>query len=415
MGRPSKNDKIRTEALKGLEQVKSKLHHKTFESYVVKIHNKRIDAVKRISIELKDLGKVKTNAKLSLPKAKAEIKENRTSHIKKLQHCIKGRYYYVRLVKSFNQTGTSVSMKSITARQLRAIVRGIDTTQRTILTVGDKHYTITPDKQKYLLNHIDDFFIKYDSLNKSDAECMLTILDTGHLTLSRPKWIGKNKNEGAFFKFYHNTSFDLDEFGIHRGKQEEYNENCFVQALISLGVDDNIITDVRKIICSKYIPTNKLTKIAEKFGLYIRVKTIDGHKDTKNFGKKGGLEILLGLIDQHYFAVKKVTMTKYSVTNYFDICDKEDFHLLFPNGAKLSKDLQGRRFTNSWDTIKYMYEHKDTYLTTIPYEDLLDSQYHNEATNIVNLEYTKENVKENVVYEKAETESKIVFFDNHYN
>ena len=42
---------------------------------------------------------------------------------------------------------------------------------------------------------------------------------------------------------------------------------------------------------------------------------------------------MLGLIDQHYFAVKKVAMTKYSVTHYFDICDKEDFHLLFPNGV----------------------------------------------------------------------------------
>ena len=60
---------------------------------------------------------------------------------------------------------------------------------------------------------------------------------------------------------------------------------------------DQIINDVRNIICSKYLPTNKLTKIAERFNLYIRVKTLDDHKDTKNFGKKGNQEILLGLID----------------------------------------------------------------------------------------------------------------------
>ena len=69
--------------------------------------------------------------------------------------------------------------------------------------------------------------------------------------------------------------------------------------------------------------------------MYIRVKTIDNHKDTKNFGKKGDKEILLGLIDQHYFAVKKVAWTSYAVNNYFDNFEKEDFRIQYKNGGKI--------------------------------------------------------------------------------
>ena len=316
----------------------------------------------------------------------------------------------VKRVKNFNKDGESITLKKMSPQKFKNIIRNIDSTKRTVINVDGRYYTITPETQKMLLG--SNLFITEKTSGSYNHVLEIEANNIEEITISRPKWKGKNNNEGAFFKFYHTTSFDLDEFGIHREKQEVYNENCFVQALISLGVDDNIITDVRKIICSKYIPTNKLTQIAEKFGLYIRVKTIDAHKDTKNFGKKGGIEILLGLIDQHYFAVKKVNMTKYAVTNYFDICDKENFHTLYPNGAILLKDKLGKRFTNSWDTIKYMYEHQDTYLTPIPYEDLLNTQYFNEAKDIVKLEYTKDNVKENVVNKKAEsTDSKIVFFD----
>ena len=72
-----------------------------------------------------------------------------------------------------------------------------------------------------------------------------SILNFKEVVIERPKWKGKSNNEGAFFKYYHNTSFELDEFAIHQNKQEEYNENCFVQACFSLSVDESIITDVK--------------------------------------------------------------------------------------------------------------------------------------------------------------------------
>ena len=58
-----------------------------------------------------------------------------------------------------------------------------------------------------------------------------------------------------------------------------------------------------------------------------------------------------------------------------------------------------------------MYENQETYLTKIPYEHLLDTQYFKEAKEITNLDTSFENFKENKVVEKKEEDRQIVFFD----
>jgi len=335
-----------------------------------------------------------------------EIRKNVRTQTSKINYDI-GKD--IKRVKQFNENGKELTIGNLHPKKLQKIIKSIDTTKRTILTVNNRHYTLTAENQKKLLD--EDFFLNKTTSGSYNHDILYEMTHVKSVQLSRPKWIGKNKNEGAFFKYYHNTSLNLDEFAVHQTKQEKYNENCFVQALISLGVDDSIITEVRKIICSKYLPTNKLTAIAEKFNLYIRVKTLDAHKETLNFGKKGNKEILLGLIDQHYFAVKKVDWTSYAVKNYFDICNEDGFEMMYPNGNRIRKDVSGNRCTTSWETIKYMYENQERYLTQIPYEHLLDTQYYKEAKEITNLETIPDNFRENKVPEKNEEERHIVFFD----
>ena len=240
-----------------------------------------------------------------------------------------------------------------------------------------------------------------------NADIVHDIKDIREITLSRPTWKGKNKNEGAFFKHYNNTRIDLGKFGVHNEKQEDYNENCLVQALITLGIDEEIVKGVRSIICSKYVPTNKLSKIAEKHKLYFRIKTLDTHKDTLNFGDKKDTEVLLGLIDQHYFAVAPIQNTMYSIKHYFQLCEVDNYHNIFNASNKKSKD----RYTNSWEAIKYMFENKSEYLRDIPFEDLLATQYHNEAKSIVNLKYPENAIRENMVKESESVGVPLVFFD----
>jgi hypothetical protein len=234
-------------------------------------------------------------------------------------------------VKAFNSNAKSLTFTDMTPSKLKAILSSLDLTKRVILEVDGKYYALTPDNVKEMYKNIDEFWVTTESDygTNYNADIVLKIKNVKSITLSIPKWLGKNKNEGAFFKYYHVTKLDLDQFGIFKEKQEKYNENCFVQALITLGIDDEIIKGIRNIICSKYLPTNKLSQIAEKYNLYFRIKILDKHKDTINFGRKCNKEVLLGLIDQHYFAIAPVEITTYALKNYFELKDVENYHQIF--------------------------------------------------------------------------------------
>lgn len=312
-------------------------------------------------------------------------------------------------VKMFNQNSTSVTFTNITKKQLEIILKNLDLTKRVVMSVDGKYYTLTPEKVNKMMQDIEQFWVEEleNYGTNYNADLLLRIKDVREVTILRPKWNGKNKNEGAFFKYYHNIELDLDGFGVHKEKQEKYNENCFVQALIILGIDDDIVKGIRSLICSKYLPTNKLTQIADKYKLYFRIKTLDKHKDTINFGDKKNREVLLGLIDQHYFAIAPVEITTYALKNYFSLKDIKDYHQVINACGKKSKE----RYTNSWEVIKYIYLNKENYLTQIPIDDLLETQYSDLVTEMKDLNYKETAIRSNEVKEKKEIHAPIVFFD----
>ena len=92
----------------------------------------------------------------------------------------------------------------------------------------------------------------------------------------------------------------------------------------------------------------------------------------------------------------------YSVKNYFEICNEKDYNYIY--NVKKEKKILHPRFTNSFEVIKYMYENKKFYLEQIPYTDLLDSQYYNEADEITTLEYSETSIRLNK-FELEEEES----------
>ena len=313
-------------------------------------------------------------------------------------------------VLTFNKDGNAITLRNMTPKKLIRILESLDLTQRVVLEIDEKFITLSHDKVNKMLKDIEQFWVHEveDYGSNYNADIILQIKEVREITLQRPKWKGKNTKEGAFFKYYHLTTLDLGRFGVHSEKQEKYNENCFVQSLITLGIDDEIVRGIRSIICSKYLPTNKLSQIAEKFKLYFRIKTLDKKKDTYNFGNKSHREVLLGLIDQHYFAIAPVQITTYALKNYFELNTLENYNQIIDKTHKKKKD----RFTNSWEVIKYMHANKDTYLREIPLDDLLDTQYYNEApSKIVDLNYNHNSIKENLVKPKKDINASLVFFD----
>jgi hypothetical protein len=85
MPRLSKNQKVRRDTQKLLDEIKSKLNPRTFTSLKGDIQEKRIDAVKRIADKLKTL-KSSTETgitKKTFSKSVQEVKQKATTRIQK--------------------------------------------------------------------------------------------------------------------------------------------------------------------------------------------------------------------------------------------------------------------------------------------------------------------------------------------
>jgi len=98
--------KIRADALKTLESVKTKLNIRTYNSLKSQIEDKRIDAVKRISDNLRD---IKTTTKTNISKKQIrsvaeDIKKTRATQLQGLARNLNLRY--VKRQSEFSQAGT---------------------------------------------------------------------------------------------------------------------------------------------------------------------------------------------------------------------------------------------------------------------------------------------------------------------
>ena len=400
MARLSKNQKIRRDTKKLLDEIKSKLNPRTFSAFSDDIKGKRIDAVIRLQDKFTTL-KDSVNNNITKKTFNKEVDEASG----------------LALVREFNKTGKDTTIKNLSPYKLKKILGNLDIKQKILLQADRTYYTLRPNKINDLIDNVDKFWIDEIEEGGSDAEVIQSMKELNEISLSRPKWLGKDQNEGAFFPYYNKTNIDLTDFQIFKNKQEtNYKENCFVFAIQQSQVlTDEEMSMLKSMCIGLYIPTNKISKICEKFKLYIRIKHL-GHHTTKNFGKSTDKEIILGLIDKHYFYVKEIPYTLYSIKHYEEIIDEENWNEIYRKrivGKWSHYDKDNKRFTDSWEAIKYMHLEADDYLRPIPYEDITGTQYHKEAEEILDLNYHKDSVRKNTIKEvldKSEN-SKIIFFD----
>jgi hypothetical protein len=401
MPRLSKNQKVRMDTQKLLNEIKSKFNSRTFTTLKGDIQEKRIDAVKRIADKLITLKDSQTKSGITKKTFSKEVDEASG----------------LPLVRQFNKTGNDTTIKNLSPNKLKNILRNLDTKQKIILQANNTYYTLRPHKINEIINNIDKFWVDEIVEEGSDARVIYHLKELNEINLSRPKSLGKDQNEGAFFPYYNKTEIDLTDFQIFKNRKESnYDENCFVYAIRQSQVlTEEEIGLIKSMCIGLYIPTNKISKICEKFNLYIRVKHLN-HHNTKNYGKSSGREIILGLIDKHYFIVKEIPYTLYSIKHYYEINQEEKFNEIYKDEIvgrwkRYRKDY--KRFTNSWEAIKYMHLEADEYLQTIPYEDITGTQYYKEAEEILDLNYHKDAVRKNKIKEvKDKSENaKIIYFD----
>lgn len=410
------NKKIRKEALEQLNKLKqsNQVTNRSYEAIKKSIEEARIDVVKRLQQNFNVLAKTKSTEKITkgtLKEVVETIKETQRGKIAKLIPSIKKRYSDIALVNDFNKNRKEIKIKGMTGVKLQRILRNLDTRKGVLLKAGDTKYVLKPQNIQELINNIDKFYINETSVDGSDKNIIQEMNNLKEITLI-PFEKKKDKNQGGFFKYYNLTNIDLTDFQIYDYKQDEYTENCFVHALKESAIlADEEINSIRFMCCGMYVPCNKITEVCDKFNLTIKVKFItnrnETHNDIKKYGK-GSKVITIGLIDKHYFAIKPIPYTLYSIKHYEEVKDQEDYHKIINSSNKRSSV----RNTDSFQAIKYMFEatlqssanggmgNKSLYFQPMPYEDMLDTQYANEVGEITDLTYLDTDVQPNKVYNK---------------
>ena len=303
---------------------------------------------------------------------------------------------------------------------------------------------LTSNKDAVMKLELDNGLIKYYTLNRTTADYLMDGLIHNNvvfpeggsdsefrtdiitnkikkITISRPK---KKKISGSFFKYTHNIpELDLLDFQIYNNVEEINSSSvcCFIQSLISGGIEETKIEQIKMFIKCRSIPMCKINVLCEKFKIHITVNKLEDSKniihypkDKKNPVRKNE-PIKLGLIDEHYFHIKKINITSFALKNYEDIKDIEDFHKIYDsstNNSGFIKYHKKDRFIDSYTAIKILFQNKDKLLTPISLcNEIYGTQYHSLFTEIKTLEYDPDiNTKEVAYKPKTDKYSHINIF-----
>jgi hypothetical protein len=391
------NKKIRKEALEQLNKLKqsNQVANRSYEAIKKTIEESRIDVVKRLQLNFNVLVKSKSTEKItkgSLKEVVETIKETKRNVMAKFVPSIKKKYIDIGLVKDFNKNRKEITIRNMTYPKLVRILKNLDTRNGVILKAGIKNYTLKPHTVKNLIESAYDFFVNKEEIHGSDKDVIQEIIKLEHITLL-PFNKKKDTNQGGFFKYYNLTAIDLTDFQIYDYKQNVYTENCFVYALMkSETLTETEINSIKFMCSGIYVPCNKISEVCEKYNLTIRVKINSTNHIVKKYGK-GERIINIGLIDKHYFAIKEIPYTLYSIKHYEELKEKEKWNEFIKKDER-NKD----RYTDSFQAIKYMFENKEKYFIDMPYSDMLDTQYASEVDDITNLEWEDNDVDQDELY-----------------
>lgn len=399
------NKKIRKETLEQLDKLKesNNLTNRSYEAIKNSIEVSRIDVVKRLQQNFNVLVKSKSTQKITKGSLKEVVENIKETKANLIASAIKKKYNDIGLINTFNKTKKEITIKNMTSTKLQRILRNLDTRKGVLLKAGNKNYVLKPHTVKNLIESVNDFFVNEEQIHGSDNDIIQEIINLKQITLM-PFQKKKDTNQGGFFKYYNKTAIDLTDFQIYNYQPEKYNENCFVYALIQSELLTEIEINSIKCICAGiYVPCNKISEVCEKYNLTIRVKINSTAHHLKKYGK-GDRIITIGLIDKHYFAIKTIPYTLYSIKNYEEVKDKKDWNKFYKQNARCDT-----RFTDSFQAIQYMFLNQESYFEPMPYDDMLDTQYACEVGEITNLNYLDDDIKCNKVYKKKITNNMITY------
>ena len=226
------------------------------------------------------------------------------------------------------------------------------------------------------------------------------------------------KKTGKFFPYTHKLDkIDLSRYGIFQEvKKKHYKLNCFLYSLEIAGINTD---KIKSMVVHQSIPRTKLKEVAKELNIYISVKTLRNvfnkkknkkeiTTEKKYYGDKNNKLIELGILKEHYFLIEKLEYTKYSIENYFDIYDIDDYNLFYDDKFRKRTD----RFIDSFTLIRILLDNQNKFLEPINKSDeLYKTIYYNKIENFGSLEYENHNVDINKPSKGMRDPDFIYFFD----
>ncbi len=187
---------------------------------------------------------------------------------------------------------------------------------------------------------------------------------------AKTDYIAKKTETGAFFNMYNKTLIDLSRYGIYTDfNVDNYKSNCLVDSLEKLGCINKVLEHMKSIMTNDNIPKKLLKVIADKYKLIIEVYS-ETNTNKKVYGKEGEI-YKLGLLNDHYFPIEQVPITKFALENYFELMEKfNDINQIknikgFVIKNKRKVYTRDNRTLSSYNVIKYMLQDKNKYLKPI--------------------------------------------------
>ena len=230
----------------------------------------------------------------------------------------------------------------------------------------------------------------------SDNELLGYLFRAEEITFARlPDYQPRKRQRrgGAFFKYLNNTKLDLTRQGIFSKKDDRMNQVCLIVALRNGGLDNTKINTLKHYVKSNKIPVCKLQSICNHLNICINLKQLvvkeSKHQRktyTKSFGNKEHQQFNIGLVEEHYFIIEKVSITGYALKNYYN--DPSKFSV---------KDSKGKtdtsRFIDTFKAVQILFENKETHLGKLNVNELMETPNYDMVEEYSTLEYSKENAR----------------------
>jgi len=273
-------------------------------------------------------------------------------------------------------------------------------------------YAMSPKKIDDLRDYYKknkSFFVEEKEQYTSDDELLYKLKEKTIKFQFVEEWGKYDQDNGAFFDKHHKTPFDLTDFQIYtETKKENYKnaDTCFIHALKVGGLENKKLDVMRSMVKTKNLPKCMLGQLCEKAGIRVYVKMITITNGTKKnnitYGKEGEL-YELGLINNHYFLIKPMEITRYAVENF----DNEEFIKVEKWQKKIFKggryQQDKSKFIDSFTLIKMLIEDEKKYLTPMTLtSEIYKTTLSNQFNTIDNLEYEESLIRENKPKEKKE-------------